>query len=286
MAIIPNSGAGQASTTTARALQKNIGNAPNALGGTISAQNQALDVGQQNQIQQAVSSQTPVTSGQIQQAGAQQAQAKGQATNAATAKSVQQTGQQGQIAEAANEDQVKNDLAKSSLKLDQDTNALANDLDTLGQGLKNELFDKQMEFQKDELGRTQFNDRQLMDYALATAKSDEEMAQWQDDMNYYSTVRLQILQASGAKIEQAMQQASANGEFEKDAQLKVTMANKVAEIKRKIAEEQNKQKNKAAMYSAVGTVVGAAAGSFGGPAGAMAGAAAGSALGNLAASQS
>lgn len=276
-------------TDRSQMLQNQIGKSPTVLGGTIQNQQNVAAVNQQSQIQQAVAAKTPVTAGQIQQTAGANATTAGQNANAVAKSAVAQTQQQGQVAAADIESQRKTDLAKSSIELDRTTNALADKLNEYQSGLKDELFDKQMSFQQDELGRTLWNDRQLMDYAVSTAKSDEELAQWQDDMNYASQVRVQMLQAAQQKILAAADNAFKSGEFDKDANLKTYLAQQAKAIQEKIAKEKARSANRGAMFSAVGTVAGAVIGSVvpgaGTVVGAAAGAAIGGAVGNIAASQ-
>jgi hypothetical protein len=156
-------------------------------------------------------------------------------------------------------------------------------LEGISSQLKNELFDKQMSFSKDELGRTQWNERQLADWKLATAKNDEEFRDYQQHVEQLSQKKMMLLKAAQAKIAQEQKQLWESGEQEKNQAQSQRLAQAKVDADNKLRKQEAKAKNRAAMYRGIGQVVGAVAGAVigipGGPAGIAAGASAGASVG-------
>jgi len=137
---------------------------------------------------------------------------------------------------------------------------MESELATLNQGLKARLLDDQFNFQKDELGRVAFNERQLMDYKLATAKSAIEIRETEQKMRQGQQRKLQIYKTAQAKLEQQLKQEFQKGEQEKDQELTKRLAEAKRKMEEKIRREQAAARNKGAMFSALGTLAGAAIG--------------------------
>lgn len=177
-------------------------------------------------------------------------------------------------------------VAKRKLDLQRKEREAQSTLSNLNSSLKNKLFDENMQFGKDELGRTLFNDRQLLDFKVATAKSDIELKKFEQDMRQASARKIQILAAAQQKLKQALEQSFSQGEqnLDQDSRMKIAQAKIAAEAKMK--KEANKQKNRAAIISAAGTIAGGVVGfvaTGGNPMGAMAGASMGGGLASSAA---
>jgi hypothetical protein len=264
------------------------------LSGQFMPQAQETAAGMQNarvtNLQQAV--QKAVQTGQsgpqlAQQMGAQQAQQTG-AINLQAAQQAQ--GQQAQLGQAALQQQgqeAQASLFDRDLALQQKRRDLTNQLAKLDTRLKNELFDKQLQFQKDEYGRTLFNERQLMDYKLATARSDEEFRNYEQRVQQESARKMQVLKAAYSKLNQEIEQDNRRTEQRLNNEQKMRIAKAKQELEEKMRKERAKQANRAAAFSAGGAIVGAVAGSFAAnpAAGAMVGAEVGKGAGSVAASQ-
>lgn len=246
-------------TTSARANQ--FGTMAQSMPGQNKTIAQGIDEARKTTMQQAIAQTTATKSTAPAQAiGAQQAQAQGQ-----TALSLQQTNQQQQANLGSTFLQQEREASANRLQAQAiDNNAKnfqeANRLGQLDANLKNQLFDSNLQFQKDELGRTIFNERQLMDYKLATAQSDEDLANYEQQVKQQSDRRMQMLQTAHAKIDQEMQQSFAKGQQHLDQQHMKTLYEAKVALDKKILAEKNKAANRAAMFSAGGSILGMAAG--------------------------
>lgn len=269
-------------------LKKQTGTLPGSLPRTAQAVQSTGVQAMQNQVAAGAAAGVQTSTAQAQQAGAAQTAQKAQSATQVAQQGLQQGLQTGQQSLVQQSGEKKNQLARMSLQLDKESNELANKLEDVQQGLKKELFDRQLEFQQDELGRTVWNERQLLDFQLLKANDTESLRNFEQQFSYFSNLRMQMLKASQAKIQQAMQQSSGIREFEKNAQLQKKLVEAKAALERKIAREKTRQANKAAMFAAAGTIIGAVAGGIatgGNPVGVMAGASVGQGLGSVAASQ-
>lgn len=257
---------------------------------------QALDLQNQaatTQLQQAVAT-APANASpqQAQQLGAQSAAQRGQLAAQSSQQAQNQQAQLTQLAMQERSRQGNAALNQLQLGLTKKERQLQSSLAQLGREYKNELFDKQLQFNKDELGRTAFNERQLQDYALLKARGVEDMRDYEQKVRQYSQRRMKMLEASLAKIKQAMQQEADASDQELNQETKKKLAIAKAELEKKLSKEAMAQRNRASMFAAGGTIVGAIAGGvigtfvtpgLGTAAGASIGAAAGGALGTAAA---
>lgn len=227
-----------------------------------------------------------LTTQATQQAGAQQASGMA-ADRAAVAKVAnQQSAQLGRLALGNQALDDQKSLASRQLGLAAKQRDAVNQLAQLDGRLKQELHDKQLAFQQDELGRSLFNERQLLDWKLVSAQKEEDWMSFEQEVRQLSSRKQQMLQMSYEKIKQALAQSDASRNQELDQETKRRLVEAKIALEEKMAKEKAKAANRAGMFQAVGTIAGAAAGSFaGGPAGAMVGAQAGGAVGGLVASQ-
>ena len=133
-------------------------------------------------------------------------------------------------------------------------------LTQLGTDVKSKLYDKAMQFQKDELGRTIWSQTQLMDFAAKKAQ------RWQDYRNTELQVaqvqkrRMTLLKTAQAKIQQSLQQEFAKSEAAADRDLQDRLTKAKAEIERKLKEAEAKAAEESAMWQMGGQLIGAAIG--------------------------
>ena len=223
-------------------------------------------------------------------------QAAGQQARATTAQREQLSGaaNQQQLSEAAADRRQKTDFTKDEIAQQQRLQSLGmeysnqssfltrkqrEDLSALGGDLKQKLFDSRLAFEKDETGRKFSNDRQLMDFTVATAQSQEALQDKMQQMEQMAKRHMQMISMAQQKLTQDLQQnwnnydAGKRREYQEAiASLKEAQRKAEAAIKRKAANK--------AMAVQGGTLVGTIIGSyFGGPAGGVAGGAAGGAAG-------
>lgn len=246
---------------------------------------QGIQEAQKTQMQQAVKSlptEAAPNASQVQAQAGGAAQAQGQAANQALQQTQQKTTQVAGLAQQKQAQDNQQVLFDRNMALQKKQAELQLKLGNMSEGLKQKLFDQQMDFKKDELGRTFFNERQLADWKISQAKSEEELATYEQQSREMHAKRMAVLKTSYAKLQQVMEQGFIDKEQTLDQNMKREMTQKMAALKKKIAEEQANASNTASMFGAAGTIIGGAVGSIGGPMGAMAGAAIGGGIGQMA----
>jgi 3-oxoacyl-ACP reductase-like protein len=236
------------------------GQMPNQNKQVVTGLQEAAKTQMQQQLGGAQPMGKPMGIRQIQQAGAQATAAQAQPILQVQQQAQQQAGQIGQMATQQQQADVQKQLQERQFNMQKAARGMENELATLNQGLKARLLDDQFNFQKDELGRVAFNERQLMDYKLATAKSNIEIRETEQKMRQGQQKKLQIYKAAQAKLEQQLKQEFQKGEQEKDQELTKRLAEANRRMKEKIQREQAAARNKGAMFSALTTLAGAAIG--------------------------
>jgi hypothetical protein len=261
-----------AGTPRLQALQNLSGQLPVANQKVAAGQAAARDLQLQQSLSKLPQGAAPATAAQI---GAGQAAAAGQDQLKSASNQIQQQGQIGEmgIKEQAiqNQASVANQQA-SNRQLEMDNSKSLAEVD---EKAKQELFDKQIQFRKDEAGRTVFNERQLADYAKLNAKSDEEYKSY-----------AQKAELANRNIEEDLRQKYQIAKQRNDQASQRKIEQMQLDMKKAIAKKKADAANKAAIWTTGGTIIGGAIGAVaGGPAGAAAGASVGGGLGGLAYSQ-
>jgi hypothetical protein len=146
--------------------------------------------------------------------------------------------------------------------------------------LKKELYDDHMKFQKDELGRTKFNEVQMADYAKSNAKSQEEYNNYAQRAEILSKRKMQALEHAHKLIMEDLNQKHLMAEKNKDQEAIIEIELMKKGANEAMAREAARAANKAAAWKTGGMIVGGALGSMGGPAGALAGSMVGGAIGS------
>lgn len=199
-----------------------------------------------------IGTQAPVAPAQIAQAGAEavQQQAKAQA---------QAREQEAQLAVGVEENRLaeqamgaRETMQQRKIALGSSLRNAENRLVALGMTTKQELFDATVRFEQDELGRTVFNERQLMDYAITHAKDIENLQDYEQVVSQMSERRMRFLQAAQQKIQQELQQAYAMEENELNQAVKLELANAKAAMDAKLKKESADAQNRAGMWGAIG----------------------------------
>jgi len=253
---------------------------------------EAAKMGVQAQLGQiGQAGQGPLSVQQVQQAGAQAAAQQGQATLQAQQQQAQKAMQASQQAAKVEAEETQQRLREREFGIKKKANVLERQLGVYDEKLKNELFDKNIKFQKDELGRTLFNERQLMDYKIYSTKSKIEFRKFEQDMRNMSRRRIKMLDVSLAKIKQELRQQFDKDQLELNQEQKMRLLKAKQAIEEKIARAQANAANRASMFSSAGTIIGAGIGAIlavptGGlsvAAGAAIGASIGTGVGNIAA---
>ena len=203
--------------------------------------------------------QQPLGAGQIQAAAGQVAAQRGQAAVQARQQAAPQVAAQAARTQQVGERERQQALFDRALELERTVRDNEQRLYNLDRTLGNDLYTQNMQFQEDELGRAFLNDRQLADYALISAKTEEDWLNYEQTMTQLSKKRMQVLDAAYKKIKQALTQDWQAGEQQLDQQHKKQLTLAAAELERKKQEEQAKAANRASMFSAGGLLLGAAA---------------------------
>jgi hypothetical protein len=149
------------------------------------------------------------------------------------------------------------------------------DLSELGRLVKQQVFDSRLQFKADERGRNFSNARQLADYAVASARDRQELAERLQDMQQSYEKEQIMFDAVNKKLVQAIEAEYKKSEQERDQEMLRTLA----EMKRAAEREQRRRAAKAQAINSIivggATIAGAV---YGGPAGAAAGAGLGQAV--------
>lgn len=227
-----------------------------------------------------IGTQAPLAPGQVQQAGAEavQQQAKAQA---------EARQQEAQMAVGVQEARLgqqamgqRDVMQQRKLALGASLRNAENSLAALSMTTKQQMFDATMQFEQDELGRTIFNERQLLDYAISKAKDVEDLQNYEQTVGQMSERRMRLLQAAQAKIQQELQQAYQMEENELTQEHKLGLARAKAALEAKMQQEKADAANRAAMFNGIFTIAGGVAGAIiAGPGGYAGGAAAGASIG-------
>lgn len=273
-----------ADTPRLRALQNLSNNLPVA-NSQIAAGHQAA---QQMQIQNAVRS-APAGTGTnaAQQTGASAAQQKGsEMIDSAGTQLQQQSGKAGLAAVGAAETANTNAAQIGSLQAGAKDSAQDNvaRLDAVASGAKADLYDKQMQFAKDQDNRTLFSEQQLSDYAVANAQSAQEYQNKAQAASIVNQRNIQMLETAHAKIMEDLnfkyQQAKQAGDHNAQESIRSMMN----ETEDRMSREKARAANSSAAWQAGGLILGGAAGAAIGQSasGAAGGAGVGSALGSAA----
>jgi hypothetical protein len=163
-------------------------------------------------------------------------------------------------------------------------------LENLDSQLKQDIYDKQLKFREDEIGNTMFDERQLLDYKIATAKDDNDLLAYEQQVEQASRKKQVMLDVALKRIKQELANDLQSETTKLGNEQRVILAQKAQALQNKLKKEQNKSKNRAAMFQAGGQILGAVAGAVvgtvlfpgvGTAAGASAGAAIGSGAGSM-----
>jgi hypothetical protein len=154
----------------------------------------------------------------------------------------------------------------AALGIDQDNKLLdvslkqRRQLDAIGTDVKAKILDSRLQFEKDEAGRKFSNDRQLADYAIATAKSDQELQDRMREMKQASDKKIALLEHVSSQLLTAVQQGAASKEQKLDYEQQKQLLEMQKKIEAQIAKEKAAAGNRMAMAQGIGTVGGAVAG--------------------------
>jgi hypothetical protein len=153
------------------------------------------------------------------------------------------------------------------------------DLMNLGSDVKDRIVDSRLRFEKDEMGRKFTNERQLSDYILSNARTQQEFDSQMRGLMKDTDQYILTLDIAEKKLGQALQQGYIREKGDLDRAQAIRLAETKAKLEKQKQREMNNKRNRMAAIQAVFTVGGAVAGTLIGPAGTAAGGALGASVG-------
>lgn len=223
-------------------------------------QNSANSIMAQNLIGQAAAQPggpPPGAAGQIaasltgaQAGGAVQAQ---QAATQSTAQQVSLAQGNQQLADSQLLHSMKLNTAKS---LNSQMNAFSN----LGRGLKEELFDRTMTFERGEQGRKFSNERQLADWAVTSAENQEAAMSRLQKLDQAHQQSIYAMTAAVKRLEAELNREYAQGEQALDQASKQRIQETATALREAIAKKEREAKNKAMRNQGMGQLIGTGVG--------------------------
>lgn len=178
------------------------------------------------------------------------------------------------------------DLLKRRRDNFNETLAYTSRLEKMDSAATDRIVNAEKKFKRDQYGRKFLTERQLVDWMGSKRRSEEEWKEYASKSESLHKKKLQFLQASYAKLEQAEKQAYDRFKGVVDRDVKENIAKKKSALQKKIAEQKRKSGNMASIITGVATIGGAIIGGVvtgGNPAGAATGATIGSQVGPMAA---
>lgn len=193
---------------------------------------------------------------------------------------VQQAGQVGQLQLGEQQLAAQQQIAQQQQAARQQEMNIAERFAKLDLAAKQELYDAETRFKKDDAGRTLFNERQLADYAVQNARSEQEYRSLAQKAEMLNKRKLQAMETAFKIVEEDLKQKFYIAESQKN----FAKAQQIAAIRTDLAKQRAKARAKAnnsmTAWQTGGMIVGAVAGALiAGPAGYAAGASAGATIG-------
>jgi hypothetical protein len=224
---------------------------------------QGLQSAQDINLKQSIKAATPGAGpGAAQALGAAQTAAKGQPLIQAAQQTAKQTGQVAQMGLAETGLQAQQELGAAQRNVSGKQREYSDRLSKLGNELKDKLVDENLEIRKDARGQALLNDRQLADYALATATSQEQLKSYAQAMEQASSREMQMLEQAYNLITTQLSQMAAKGELQMNQEQTMRLAQQKQALEQEIARKQRKAANKAGIITAAFTIGGAVAGTM------------------------
>lgn len=261
-----------------KALQSLAKSLPVANQRVAQGQQAARDMQLQQAIQKAPVAQPVVATAQstgaalVQNAGQQQAQQAEQ--------QVQQGQQVGELGLAQQAQEAESRLAGLKSGAREQEMGNVERLASISEKAKQELYDDQMQFKKDEAGRTLMNERQLMDYAKLNAQNDEQLKNYEQMANQLHDRKIMVMETAQKQLIERLNFENSKMQQKQDQNLKLELEGMIRSATGQIQREKDRAANRKAGWTAGGAIVGGVIGGVaGGPGGAKAGAQGGGAAG-------
>lgn len=201
--------------------------------------------------------QGPVAPAQVAAAGAEAVQTQAKAQAAAQEQQMQLAARQAELGmqNQARAQQAALQARKTALGVS--IRNAEQSLAALGASTKQQLFDATIVFEQDELGRTVFNERQLLDYAAIHAKDIEALQDYEQAISQMSERRMRLLQVAQQKIQQELTQAYTAEQSALNQESQLALGRMKAAIDEKIKKDKANAANRAGIWSVVGGIAAA-----------------------------
>lgn len=171
---------------------------------------------------------------------------------------IQQSGQMSQLKLGEQQIGAQQQVAQQQQAARQQEMTNVDRLGRLDMAAKQEIYDKELQFKKDEAGRTLFNERQLADFAIRNVKSEEEFKNYAQKAEMVSKRKIQAMETAYKIIEEDLKQQWLLAEQQKDQTAKERIVQIRRDIEARIQREKARAANNAAAWQAAGMVAGAA----------------------------
>jgi hypothetical protein len=145
--------------------------------------------------------------------------------------------------------------------------------------LKQQALNDRLQFTRTEAGRALFNQRQLADFAIRNAQSEQEFQQLAQQAEQNSRLRLLAMETAEKVLQNKLTQMQQRELNEYESARMTELTNYLGDLKEARLKAQAEAQKSGATWGAIGTVAGAVAGIPGGATGISAGAAVGGQLG-------
>lgn len=211
------------------------------------------------QLQQAVAGMpapsaaaAPTTRAQVAQMGGQMAQAAGEQQVSQAKQMMQSAEQIAKLGMGEAQLQGAKELGTMRAAGQKEEVDQLQRLANIDQNAKQELFDAQMQFRTDAAGQRLFTERQLADYAALSANREEAFNNYKQKSIQYSKRNIEMLQAMGRKMEQALKSGYLDDKTRLDQKAKLEIQRLIDDNNRRIAKAQAKGAQTAQTYGAIG----------------------------------
>ena len=273
---------GQPQTEKQTALQKLAQNMPVANQRVATGIQAARDLQLQQAVAGAGAVPASVQSAAAQQIGAATSAQAGQQLVAAAGREAERQVQIGQLGQAETARVADLRLGRQNVASQAEQTQLANRLAEVDERAKQEIFDRRLQFNQDEAGRKFMNERQLADWAIMKAKSEEDWRNYEQQVDQITRRRLSLMEVAHKRILQKLEQDYKSGKQKLDTEQSKRLRAAADALQKRINKEKENAAKRKAYHTTMGTIAGTVIGAVvtgGNPAGAAAGATVGSAVG-------
>jgi len=176
-----------------------------------------------------------------------------------------------------------------SVGIDQDNRLLNVSLEQrqhlagLGRDIKEKILDSRLRFESDELGRKFTNERQMMDYTVSNAKTEQEFTLRTQKMQQIHRRKIAVLEHASQQLLETINRGWLSDQQKLDQDSREKLVQMKIKMDKQIQREKARSANNMLMAEGAGMIIGGIAGGIAGsalgPAGTVTGASAGATAG-------